>query len=143
MIAHTCEEITNSTLLPHKNWRETYINCRTCKRNLVKFVGNYFLHSAGAYLDKSQTLYVAGSFDGDIADTAWFVSGQTQDMPQPDPTFTCVAEETDTRLWLHVRKTQYKKILIMSPDTDVYNIGLPLPSIQEKDVISASQYIQC
>lgn len=55
-------------------------------------------------------------------------------MPQPHPTFTCVAEETDTRLWLHVRKTQYKKILT-SPDTDVYNIGLPLPSIQEKDVI--------
>ena len=24
---------------------------------------------------------------------------------------------------------------ILSPDTDVYNIGLPLPSIQEKEII--------
>ena len=76
---------------------------------------------------------MAGAFDSDITDTAWFV--HDQDSPQPDPTFTCVAEETDTRLWLHVRKTKHNKILIMSPDTDVYNIGLPLPSIQEKEVI--------
>ena len=35
-------------------------------------------------------------------------------------------------VWLHVRKTQYK---MSSPDADVYNIILPLPSIQEKEVI--------
>ena len=85
---HKCHGITSSTVLPHKKWRETYINCRTCKRKLVKFIGNYFLHNAGAYLNKSQTLYVAGAFDGDITDTAWYVNGQVQDTcsPQPDPT---------------------------------------------------------
>ena len=67
---HTCNEITSSTVLPHKKWRETFINCRTCKRKLVKFIANYFLHNASAYLSTKQTLYVAGAFDGDITGTS-------------------------------------------------------------------------
>ena len=116
-----------------QNTPKYFIHCRICKRTLVNFIGNSFLHNAGAYLSKNQTLYVAGAFDGDITDTAWFVHGQ--DSPQPDPRFTCVAEETDTRLWLHVRNTKCHRILIMSPDTDVYNIGLPLPCVREKEVV--------
>ena len=102
------------------------------QKKSVKFIGNYFLHNAGTNLTENQTLYLAG-VDCHITDTAWLVHGQQS--PQPDPRFTCTAEETDTRMWLHVRKTECKNILIMSPDTDVYNIGLPLPSIQEKEII--------
>ena len=36
---------------------------------------------------------------------------------------------------MHVRKTNAHQVLICSPDTDVYHIGLPLQSIQEKQVI--------
>ena len=120
-------------MIPHKKWRENFINCRSCKRKLVQFIGNFFLHNAATYLCTNQTLYVAGTFEGEITDTAWFVQGQSS--PQPDPTFTCSAEETDTRLWLHVRNTQYNNVLILSPDTDVYNVGLPHQCIKEKDVI--------
>ena len=45
---------------------------------------------------------------------------------QPDPLFASNAEETDTRVWLHATQ-----ILILSPDTDVYFIGLPLQCTQE------------
>ena len=55
--------------------------------------------------------------------------------PQPDPSFSCNAEETDTRLWVHVRKTDCTKILVMSPDTDVFIIGLALQSTYQKEVI--------
>ena len=48
---------------------------------------------------------------------------------------TRVAEETDTRLWFHVKKNNCTKVLIMSPDTDIYNIGLPLPSISNKNIV--------
>ena len=130
---HTCSGITTSTVLLHKKWRENFLNCRKCKRSLVQFVGNFFLQNAAAHLSANQTLYVAGAFCGDITDTAWFVRQHSQ--PQPDPSFTCAAEETDTRLWYHVKKTRSNKILIMSPDTDVYMIGLPLQSVQRKDVI--------
>ena len=77
---HNCDELNSSTVLPHKKWREIFISCRTCKRNLVKF---YFLHNAGSYVSKNQTLYVAGSFDGDITDIAWLVCGQQSPHPNP------------------------------------------------------------
>ncbi len=30
------------------------------------------------------------------------------------------------RIWRHVTQTQLNRILVYLPDTDVYNIGLPL-----------------
>ena len=72
------------------------------------------------------SLLLAGCFDGDITDTAWFI---TQDStPQPNPVYICNAEETDTRIWLHCRQSECEKILVLSPDTDIYHIGLPLQS---------------
>ena len=87
----------------------------------------------------NQKMYVAGAFGGEITDTAWFVEGHAR--KQPDPHYTCNAEETDTRLWLHVKKTPYSCILVMSPDTDVYNIGLSLQSAKDKQVfVQVSSY---
>ena len=78
-------------------------------------------------------MYIPGAFENDIADTVWFVT--QSNSPQPDPSFSCNAEETDTRLWVHVRKTDCTKILVMSPDTDVFIIGLALQSTYQKEVI--------
>ena len=54
---------------------------------------------------------------------------------QPDPVFLNNAEETDTRIWLHVQQTRNTKILVLSPDTDVYMIGMPLECAKSKEVI--------
>ena len=70
------------------------------------------------------TLYVSGGFKDDIQDTAWCVTNQT--TPQPLPTYWSNSEETDTRIWLHVHHTCFKNIYIVSPDTDVFHIGLPM-----------------
>ena len=104
-----------------KWWREDLLNCRTCKRALVKFLTDYFLKTVYTYLQADQTLYVAGGFNGLISDTAWYVQGNGR--PQPDPQYTCNAEEADTRVWLHIRHTAHTRVLLMSPDTDVYHIG--------------------
>ena len=126
---HTCHTISINTLLPHKKWRENYLNCRTCKRSLVVLLGNFFLQNASEYLASHQSMYIAGAFENDIADTVWFVT-QSNSL-QPHPSFSCNAEETDTRLWVHVRKTDCTKILVMSPDTDVFIIGLALQSTRK------------
>ena len=110
--------------------REELINCRNCKRILVKFLGKYFLDITGAHLCSEQALYVAGAFDGDITDTVWFVRGGCR--AQPEPALSCNAEETDTRLWLHVKQTHFT---IISPDTDIYHIELPLQCVKEKNVL--------
>ena len=60
---------------------------------------------------------------------------QNNIRPQPDPRYTCNAEEADTRIWVHVRKTKCTQVLILSPDTDVYNIGLPLVPRSGKEVV--------
>ena len=75
-------------------------------------------------LKPHQKLYIAGAFEGNLKDTAWFVQGS--DSPQPDPAYYCEAEETDTRIWLHARENSSRNILIVSADTDIYHIGCPL-----------------
>ena len=46
--------------------------------------------------------------------------------PQSDDALSCNAEEADTRIWLHVANSAGHNKLVLSPDTDVYHIGLPI-----------------
>ena len=46
------------------------------------------------------------------------------DSPKIDSRLTCNAEESDTRIWLHVVQSTGQRKLVISPDTDVYHIGL-------------------
>lgn len=129
---HECIDFDSSIRIDPRKWRKNFINCRICKRKLVIFLGNYFLTNIGSYLKSDQDLYIAGAFSGDLVDTAWHVKAGYSHA-QPDPAFTCNAEETDTRIWLHARKTRYNKIFLVSPDTDVYHIGLPFCT--DKDIL--------
>ncbi len=54
---------------------------------------------------------------------------------QPNPLFSSNSEETGTRIWLHARRTEFTQVLVLSPDTDVYFIGLPLQCNEDKDSI--------
>ena len=133
MTEHYCDDLQGTTRIQYGKCRENFLNCCECKRNLVRFVGKYCLDNAATYLQPHQTLYVAGCFDGEIGDTAWFARGNTR--PQPNPVFTCNVEETDTRIRLHATKTGCSRILIISPDTYVYHIGLPLPCVTQKQIL--------
>ena len=83
-------------------------------------------------------LFLAGCFDGQIQDTTWFIEhGNTA---QPNPAYTCNAEETDTRIWLHCRQSASMKILVVSPDTDIFHIGLPLDHKEKEIVIQINPY---
>ena len=108
------------------------INCRECKRSLVKFLTQYLLHNVHMHMQDYQTLYVAGGFNEPITDTAWYIRKGNK-IKQSDPAYTCNAEETDTRLWLHVKTSTCTTFLVISPDTDVYHIELPLQR-QNKEV---------
>ena len=118
---HTCDDFTSKHPIPSK-WREGVINCRICKRNLVLYLTQFFLQQVPKYLQPGKRFLVAGGFEGAIEDSAWFVTAGSK--PEPNPHYSCNAEETDTRLWLHIRKSPCSKILIRSPDTDIYHILL-------------------
>ena len=47
------------------------------------------------------------------------------ECPKVDSRLSCNAEESDTRIWLHVLRSAGERKLVISADTDVYHIGLP------------------
>ena len=48
------------------------------------------------------------------------------------------AEESDTRIWLHTVNSCGNRKLILSPDTDVYHIGLPV--IAQNVIVQLSSF---
>ena len=80
-----------------------------------------------------QTLVLAGCFSGEGEDNAWILKAGK--IPEASSGYQCNAEEADSRIWRHATQTPYTHILIYSPDTDVYNIGLGV--IQE----TSKQYV--
>ena len=105
----------------------------------MKYLTQYFLLHGHTHMHENETLYVAGGFDEPITDTAWYTRVEEgRGVKQPDPAGICNAEETDTRIWLHVKNTAYKRILVVSPDTDIYHIGLPLQQLCKEVVVQVS-----
>ncbi len=67
-MVHKCLPLNKvSEIVVNKKWRE---NVRKCKRNLVCFLGQYFLHHSSNHLSGNQTMYIAGAFSNEIVDTA-------------------------------------------------------------------------
>ncbi|VDI52433.1 Hypothetical predicted protein, partial [Mytilus galloprovincialis] len=73
----------------------------------------------------------AGGFDDDRKDRAISIlKGQVVDYDLASGNH----EEADTRVWLHASVTTADQVIIYSPDTDVFFIGLPLVSDLNKTV---------
>ena len=121
---HQCTQFTLDMIIPPK-WRNDVLSCRVCKRNLVCFLSTYFLKKVQCRLGPQQRFVTAGGFDGSLKNKALYVTSSTA-QPQPDDSLYCNAEELDTRIWLHAVNSAGTKKLVLSRDTDVYHIGLPI-----------------
>jgi len=119
-------------VIPPK-WREDVLNCRVCKRNLVCFLSHHFLERIRRKLQPQQRFVTAGGFNGAQRNQALFTELNT--IPQCDNRLACNAEESDTRVWLHVINSAGQRKLVLSPDTDVYHIGLPFLGRTTLDVL--------
>ena len=122
---HCCSNFTEDMVIPPK-WRENVLNCRKCKRNLVGFLSHHFLKKIKQKLQPQQRFVTAGGFSGVLSNQALFT--EPNRTPQCDSRLACNAEESDMRIWLHVIHSAGQKKLVLSPDTDVYHIGLPIVS---------------
>lgn len=112
-------------------WSEL-LQCRTCKRSVVTYIGNSIVHNASNILKDNQKIYVAGHGVGENANTAQYTT--STNSHNSDPNLTCNADEADLRIWLHVGKCQGKKLLVYSPDTDVLHIALLMVNPLTMDV---------
>ena len=103
-------------------WRD-YIECRQCKRSLIKAIGLSYLKKGRLMLRQGQTLVIAGCFSGEGENNnVWIIHAHS--IPESTSRYTSNAEEADMRIWCHATRSWANRILIYSPDIDVYNIGL-------------------
>ena len=129
---HCCADFSADLIIPPK-WRENVLSCRKCKRQLVCFLSEHFLQKIRPRLRHSQIFVTAGGLKGELRDKAVQVtSGQP---PTINNILSCNADESDTRIWLHALHSPGTRKLVLSPDTDVYHIGLPVIAHTHLDVL--------
>ena len=75
-------------------------------------MGRHLIHN-------QQQLIISGCFTDEFA---WLITSGV--LPEKVPLYTTNALEADYRIWQHASAT---RILVCSPDTGVYNIGLSVP----------------
>ena len=82
----------------------------------------------------NQSLFLARCFSGESENNAWVIhSSETTAVPVPH--YHSNAEEANNWIRRHATQTWATKILIYSPDTDVYNIGLGLNQMLRQYII--------
>ena len=102
------------------------------------YLSKYCLKTMPKNIMPGKSLILAGCFEDPINTTAWCII--RDGIPQPNPLLTCNAEETATRLWFHCKQSTSDNILILSPDTDIYHIGLPLNHGTKDIIIRTNTY---
>ena len=121
---HWCSSFTSNMVTPPK-WRENILNCRKCKRNLVCFLSLYFSENIKRKFRPQQKFVTAGVLEGSLRNKALSVT--LNGALQSDPQLTCHVEESDTRIIrLHTINSHGLNKLILSSDTNVYHICLPI-----------------
>lgn len=98
-------------------WR-VLIHCRQCKQSIIAALSLSYIQPEMIKLEPYQ--YQCQTHTKSHAASS---------TPTARTMYSTNAKEADLRIWRHAYQTRATRILVYSPDTDVYNIGLPLTSI--------------
>ncbi len=129
---HTHISFTPATAIPN-NWK-SFIDCRKCKACIIEALGLSFMQTLRQKLLQGQTLYLSGCFAQTNTTQVCKFSGDC--LPMTLASYSSNSREADMRIWRHVYQTEGTHIMIYSPDTDVYNIGLSLSTcLASKEII--------
>ena len=131
-------EINDDTELPNlsgsKAW-STFLKNRQNKHHLCVYMFKTLLKLVQPKLvATSKVLIISGGFQRalGISDPITVYANSKGQAPYH---FQCNHEESDTQIWLHVKDTNCRKILIRSVDRDIAMVGLPLmEQFQQKQV---------
>jgi hypothetical protein len=131
---HQCIEFTPHTRTPINTWNN-HLSCRKCKHSIIEALGMSYIVPLRYILSGHQILVIAGCFKGQWENDGIIISGDDCNIPQFSDLYTTNIEESDLRIWRHVGQSKASKVLIYSPDTDVYNIGMGTYDEMNKDII--------
>ena len=84
------------------------------------------LRSGQFLLWGEQCMIIAGCFS---PDSTWLITAG--ELPERASSYSSNALEADNRIWRHATQTAAMRVIIYSPDTDVYQIGLSVPDNKE------------
>ena len=113
---HECTTFTSDSKIP-EHWK-VLLACRPCKKNLTQYLAQDFLDIVPNFMPEhnlDQEFFTIG-------ENAYSTNRENEAMIRP--TFTSNADEVDMRIWLHSLHSVGNRILVFSPDIDVYHIGL-------------------
>lgn len=79
---------------------------------------------------------MAGCFLGNSQDHAWIITSNS--LPACTQEYESNAQEADIRIWRHASQSIHQHILIYSPDTDVYNIGIRLSDSSKQYLVQTN-----
>lgn len=101
---------------------------------MTTFLSGYFVQNIRPFLTEAQKYVTSGATDTFTSVLVTKGAGACAWS-----TIESGVDESDTRLWLHLKHSAGTKKFIMSPDTDVYHIGLPLVVSGEHVLIQLSR----
>lgn len=120
-----------SKALSNVTW-QCISECRACKECLIKGIGLIFYQMGHLWITEQQTLVLPCCFDDDIA---WVIRNGVASVPQPEPQYHPNAKEADQLVWRHAVMCPSSTVLIFSPDTDIFVIGLGILSGYSKQFV--------
>ena len=110
------------------------IQCRECKHQIIKAIGLSIIQNGRFWLQGNEVIYVAGCFGSETESLPWKIIPGAHNIPEQDMHYSSNASDADLRLWRHAKQSTASEVLIYSPDTDIYNIGLLVSQHQTKNV---------
>ncbi len=118
------DEINDQTVLKWNIRWEDILSDRHSKQQIVKYLCIKLVEIAADELAGGQRLYTNRGSSNASTCLALVSDSSNPDRKVEATTYSCCHEEADTLVWFHAVQCGYKKVLIYSPDTDVFNIGL-------------------
>ncbi|CAC5394857.1 unnamed protein product [Mytilus coruscus] len=112
------------------------LNVRNHKRKLVNYLSYQFITlSLQRFQNHECVVVTAGGFHDVNVDKALSSLGGVDGSIVECCHLNSNHEEGDTRVWLHAIKSESQRIIIYSPDTDTFFVGLPfIDSIGDKTI---------
>ena len=129
---HTCFVFFDEAEIPVK-WQPT-IKCRACKQGLTNYLSSYFTRKIVPFMTETQKYVTSGA-----TETSTSIMVTKREGACTWSNIESSVDESDTRIWLHSKCSAGMKKFILSPDTDVYHIGLPLVMSGESVLVQLSR----
>ncbi|CAC5360341.1 unnamed protein product [Mytilus coruscus] len=115
--------VSSHVLLPN-NWRN-FINVRDHKRKLVNYLSYQFITLSLQRFQNHECVVTTGGFDDVNVDKVLSSLGGVDGSIVECCNLNSTYEEGDKRVWLHAIQSKSQRIIIYSPDTDTFFVGLP------------------